>query len=108
MYLNLNQTFLNRLNHPVRTVRNRISELLCRIAEEHSHLLIYPAVVGSMSGASSDTFSKLLSTNIGDEEKLSNGDEEDKNPEMQSAHAKIVDAIAKKSASAVESIDQVR
>ena len=101
-----------RLNHPVRTVRNRISELLCRIAEEHPQLVIYPAVVGSMSGvASSDTFSKLLSTNIVDEEKLTNGngngEEEDKSPEMQSAHAKIVDAIAKKSSSASESIEHV-
>ena len=65
-----------------------------------------------MSGvASSDTFSKLLSTNIVDEEKLTNGngngEEEDKSPEMQSAHAKIVDAIAKKSSSASESIEHV-
>jgi hypothetical protein len=54
-----------RLNHPVRTVRNRISELLCRIADEHPQLVIYPAVVGSMSAASSDTFSKLLSSRNG-------------------------------------------
>ena len=104
--------FRFRLNHPVRTVRNRISELLCRIAEEHSQLVIYPAVVGSMSGASSDTFSKLLSTSLEDNEaKMSvesvYDDEEDKSPEMQSAHAKIVDAIAKKSSSAVESIEHV-
>jgi hypothetical protein len=85
---------------------------LCRIAEEHSQLVIYPAVVGSMSGASSDTFSKLLSTSLVDnDDKMSNGssedDDEDKSPEMQSAHAKIVDAIAKKSASAAESIEHV-
>lgn len=33
--------------------------------------------------------------------------EDDKNPEMQSAHAKIVDAIAKKSPEASLSVDQV-
>ena len=34
-------------------------------------------------------------------------DDDDENPEMQSAHAKIVDAIAKKSSSDTESIEQV-
>lgn len=66
-----------------------------------------------MSAASSDTFSKLLSSNV---DKLVNGvenesgdyvDDDDENPEMQSAHAKIVDAIAKKSSSDTESIEQV-
>jgi len=98
-----------RLNHPVRTVRNRISELLCRIAEEHSQLVIYPAVVGSMSAASSDTFSKLLSSNV---DKLvidgdADGNDDDESPEMQSAHAKIVDAIARKSKTDADSIEQV-
>ena len=100
-----------RLNHPVQTVRNRISELLCRIAEEYPQLVIYPAVVGSMSAASSETFSKLLSSNVN---KLVNGVDgdgdggfdEDGNPEMQSAYAKIVEAIAKKSTS--DAIEQVR
>ena len=103
----MNSSLYFRLNHPVQTVRNRISELLCRIAEEYPQLVIYPAVVGSMSTASSETFSKLLSSNVS---KLVNGVDggidEDGNPEMQSAYAKIVDAIAKKSTS--DAIEQVR
>lgn len=54
----------SRLNHPVRMVRNRISELLCRIAEDYPHLIIYPAVVGS---GSRDKFSKLLTSTISEE-----------------------------------------
>ena len=39
----------SRLNHPVKVVRNRISDLLCRIANDHPNLVIYPAIVGSMA-----------------------------------------------------------
>lgn len=39
----------SRLNHPARLVRATISDLLCKIAKDYPHLIIYPAVVGSMS-----------------------------------------------------------
>jgi len=39
-----------RLNHPEPYVRKSVSELLCRIAREYPHLIIYPAVVGSQDG----------------------------------------------------------
>lgn len=39
-----------RLNHPEPYVRQCISELLCRIARDYPHLIIYPAVVGSQDG----------------------------------------------------------
>ena len=39
-----------RLNHPEGYVRQSISELLCRIAHDFPHLIIYPAVVGSQDG----------------------------------------------------------
>ena len=39
-----------RLNHPEAYVRQSISELLCRIARDFPHLIIYPAVVGSQDG----------------------------------------------------------
>jgi serine/threonine-protein kinase SMG1 len=39
-----------RLNHAESYVRKSISELLCRIAKDLPHLIIYPAVVGSQDG----------------------------------------------------------
>jgi hypothetical protein len=39
-----------RLNHPESYVRQSISELLCRVARDFPHLIIYPAVVGAQDG----------------------------------------------------------
>ena len=39
-----------RLNHPEAYVRQSISDLLCRIAKDLPHLIVYPAVVGSQDG----------------------------------------------------------
>ena len=39
----------SRLSHPESYVRQSISELLCRIALDTPHLIVYPAVVGSSS-----------------------------------------------------------
>jgi PI-3-kinase-related kinase SMG-1 len=39
-----------RLNHPETYVRKSVAELLCRIARDYPHLIIYPAVVGSQDG----------------------------------------------------------
>ncbi|CAL1541344.1 unnamed protein product [Lymnaea stagnalis] len=39
----------SRLSHPESYVRQSISELLCRIALDAPHLIVYPAVVGSSS-----------------------------------------------------------
>lgn len=36
-----------RLNHHEPYVRRRVSELLCRVAQDSPHLIIFPAVVGS-------------------------------------------------------------
>ena len=36
----------SRLNHPEAYVRNSIAELLCRVAQDSPHLIVYPAVVG--------------------------------------------------------------
>lgn len=41
----------SRLSHPEPYVRRRISELLTRLAENAPHLITFPAVVGSDSGA---------------------------------------------------------
>ncbi|XP_052759875.1 serine/threonine-protein kinase SMG1-like [Mya arenaria] len=37
----------SRLSHPEAYVRQSISDLLCRLAEDAPHLIVYPAVVGS-------------------------------------------------------------
>ena len=39
----------SRLNHPVKVVRGRISDLLCRIGSDHPNWVIFPAVVGSIA-----------------------------------------------------------
>lgn len=36
----------SRLNHPESFVRKRLSELLCRLATDAPHLILFPAVVG--------------------------------------------------------------
>lgn len=42
----------SRLNHPEPYVRKRVAELLSRIGVDSPHLIIFPAVVGSHTGAS--------------------------------------------------------
>ena len=39
----------SRLNHPEPYVRQSVSELLCRVAHDAPHLIVYPAVVGCSS-----------------------------------------------------------
>ena len=36
----------SRLNHPEPYVRQSVSDLLCRVAHDAPHLIVYPAVVG--------------------------------------------------------------
>ncbi|XP_026671607.1 serine/threonine-protein kinase SMG1 [Ceratina calcarata] len=40
----------SRLSHPESYVRTRVSELLCRVAENSPHLITFPAVIGAVSG----------------------------------------------------------
>ncbi|XP_063980993.1 serine/threonine-protein kinase SMG1 [Diachasmimorpha longicaudata] len=44
----------SRLSHPESYVRTRVSELLCRIAENSPHLITFPAVVGASSDHKND------------------------------------------------------
>lgn len=39
----------SRLTHPESFVRTRVSELLCRVAEQSPHLITFPTVVGAVS-----------------------------------------------------------
>jgi len=40
----------SRLSHPEPYVRLSVSDLLCRVAHDAPHLIVYPAVVGYSSG----------------------------------------------------------
>ena len=48
-YTGIIPQLFSRLSHPESYVRQSISELLCRIALDTPHLIVYPAVVGSSS-----------------------------------------------------------
>ena len=112
----------SRLNHPVRAVRNRISDLICRIAEDFPHLIIFPAVVGGASSSLTETdklYKHLTSAHeVGDDasqEDPSAGpgegdqredEEADDNPEMQGAYAQIVDAMVKQCGDSVEQVQR--
>ncbi|CAJ1075376.1 LOW QUALITY PROTEIN: serine/threonine-protein kinase SMG1 [Xyrichtys novacula] len=39
----------SRLNHPEAYIRQSICSLLCRVAQDSPHLILYPAIVGSLS-----------------------------------------------------------
>lgn len=49
----------SRLNHPESYVRRRVSELLCRVAEDAPHLITFPAVVGALEGGVKFDFSEI-------------------------------------------------
>ncbi|KAJ8915770.1 hypothetical protein NQ315_004582 [Exocentrus adspersus] len=74
----------SRLNHPESYVRHRVSDLLCRVAEDAPHLITFPAVVGALEGGLKFDFSEIslpkdcLSQNneCNDDNEL-NGDDED-------------------------------
>ena len=49
----------SRLNHPENYVRQRVSELLCRVAVDAPHLIMFPAVVGALEGGMKFDFSEI-------------------------------------------------
>ncbi|XP_020505278.1 serine/threonine-protein kinase SMG1 [Labrus bergylta] len=53
----------SRLNHPEAYIRQSICSLLCRVAQDSPHLILYPAIVGSLSlgGEAHNAGSKLPS-----------------------------------------------
>uniref|UniRef100_A0A8B9KFC0 non-specific serine/threonine protein kinase n=1 Tax=Astyanax mexicanus TaxID=7994 RepID=A0A8B9KFC0_ASTMX len=54
----------SRLNHPEAYIRQSICSLLCRVAQDSPHLILYPAIVGSISlgGESQAAGNKLPSS----------------------------------------------
>ncbi|XP_075422184.1 serine/threonine-protein kinase SMG1 isoform X2 [Ascaphus truei] len=111
----------SRLNHPEVYVRQSICNLLCRVAHDSPHLILYPAIVGSisLSNESQSSGTKLSSAiptllgNIQDDElmgeecedgsppasqestkdELKNGLNEDQ-AMMQDCYSKIVDKLS--------------
>ncbi|KAL0992596.1 hypothetical protein UPYG_G00095530 [Umbra pygmaea] len=53
----------SRLNHPEAYIRQSICSLLCRVAHDSPHLILYPAIVGSLSlgGEAQNSGNKLPS-----------------------------------------------
>lgn len=48
-YLGIIPQLFSRLNHPEAYIRQSICSLLCRVAQDSPHLILYPAIVGSIS-----------------------------------------------------------
>uniref|UniRef100_A0AAQ6IR98 non-specific serine/threonine protein kinase n=1 Tax=Anabas testudineus TaxID=64144 RepID=A0AAQ6IR98_ANATE len=76
----------SRLNHPEAYIRQSICSLLCRVAQDSPHLILYPAIVGSLSlgGESQNAGSKLpsaLPTFLGSMQGEGLGGEEEEQPE---------------------------
>ncbi|XP_056143769.1 serine/threonine-protein kinase SMG1 [Lampris incognitus] len=72
----------SRLNHPEAYIRQSICSLLCRVAQDSPHLILYPAIVGSLSlgGEAQNAGSKLpsaLPTFLGNMQREGLGDEEE-------------------------------
>ncbi|KAF4520432.1 hypothetical protein B566_EDAN004003 [Ephemera danica] len=63
-----------RLSHPESYVRRRLSELLCRLASDSPHLILFPAVVGCSLNKTTQKDDNLLSIQDTEEDE---GDEED-------------------------------
>ncbi|KZC05708.1 Serine/threonine-protein kinase SMG1 [Dufourea novaeangliae] len=66
----------SRLSHPEAYVRTRVSELLCRVAENSPHLITFPAVVGAVSGQRK-TCDKVLYEKTTENNSTQNEEEED-------------------------------
>uniref|UniRef100_A0A182QW22 non-specific serine/threonine protein kinase n=1 Tax=Anopheles farauti TaxID=69004 RepID=A0A182QW22_9DIPT len=52
----------SRLAHPEPYVRRRVSELLCRVAKDAPHLIIFPAVVGAVQDGPNEVVSSNANT----------------------------------------------
>ena len=103
----------SRLNHPVPIVKQRISDLLARISESFPHLIIFPAVVGSLTTGTqtSQTLNNIFAGTVMDKSLDNSQDENEEeeenapsNLEMVNAHAKIVDVLKKKSPTAIDQV----
>ncbi|XP_039860974.1 serine/threonine-protein kinase SMG1 isoform X6 [Simochromis diagramma] len=123
----------SRLNHPEAYIRQSICSLLCRVAQDSPHLILYPAIVGSLSlgGEAQNAGSKLpsaLPTFLGsiqgedlgvDEEEQLGSDEQGRSSEelatcssqdqamMQDCYSKIVEKLSLANPSMVLQVQQL-
>ncbi|CAB4053936.1 SMG1 [Lepeophtheirus salmonis] len=75
----------SRLNHPIKLVRNKLIELLSRLAKENAQSIIYPAIVGSLTKGKLSNIVDLQEDEDGSPKKNENSDKS-----MQSAYIQIV------------------
>ena len=101
----------SRLNHPVPIVKQRISDLLCRLSETFPHLIVFPAVVGGLAAGSQASQALTALLGSGEEEEGSQGplsQEEDSvgstGQEMAGAHNRIVEVLRRRSPQAIEQV----
>ncbi|XP_030753715.1 serine/threonine-protein kinase SMG1 [Sitophilus oryzae] len=110
----------SRLNHPENYVRHRVSDLLCRVAEDAPQLITFPAVVGALEGGVKFEFGDIklpkdcLSQNNEDVEENDLENEEDNydsdteevvNNSLQACFKTMVDTLSKQDP---ETISQVQ
>lgn len=108
----------SRLNHPESYVRHRVSDLLCRVAEDAPQLITFPAVVGALEGGLKFDFSEitlpkdcLSQNNEGNEDnELNEDDDYDSDNEepvntLQACFKTMVDTLSKQDP---ETITQVQ
>uniref|UniRef100_A0A8C2ZQ79 non-specific serine/threonine protein kinase n=1 Tax=Cyclopterus lumpus TaxID=8103 RepID=A0A8C2ZQ79_CYCLU len=82
----------SRLNHPEAYIRQSICSLLCRVAQDSPHLILYPAIVGSLSLGGE-------AQNEEEEEEEEEKEEQQKEQEsdqamMQDCYSKIVEKLS--------------
>ncbi|KAI8501131.1 Serine/threonine-protein kinase smg1 [Branchiostoma belcheri] len=115
----------SRLNHPEGYVRQSISDLLCRVAQDSPHLIVYPAVVGCSSVATDkknpakegpgEMLSTILAESAADnakedgeetEDNSQSQDEEDEeaNTDLRNCFSAIVDTLSKHNPSMVSQV----
>ncbi|CAB3374703.1 Hypothetical predicted protein [Cloeon dipterum] len=105
----------SRLNHPESFVRRRLSELLCRLASDAPHLILFPAVVGCTTASKGPLKNDNLmesfvkddedDTDEDSEEEMEEPEDESQNSVLRSCFLAMVDTL---SHLAPASINQVR
>jgi serine/threonine-protein kinase SMG1 len=88
----------SRLNHHEPYVRKRVSELLCRVANDSPHLIIFPTVVGSQD--KSMNVSKITSSTSSS----SSSDEEEQNSSLTFCFTALLDTLSMQSPTTVSQV----
>ncbi|XP_078611831.1 serine/threonine-protein kinase SMG1-like isoform X2 [Branchiostoma floridae x Branchiostoma japonicum] len=115
----------SRLNHPEGYVRQSISDLLCRVAQDSPHLIVYPAVVGCSSittdkkNPAKEGPGEMLSTILAesaadnakedgeeteDNSQSQDEEEEEDNTDLRNCFSAIVDTLSKHNPSMVSQV----